>query len=452
MTSVQKPPDDAREAGLITEWIDANVGGRVTSIVRQPRWRPVWFVDVERDGEVLELCVRGERVDISGVWPLRHEMTAQALMEAGGIPVPKVHGWCDDPRAFVTDRVPGRADFEQATEAERDAVMDEYMGVLADLHRLDPTPFVAAGIDHAESPVTSATVGMRRYEHVYRANKQRPDPFLEFCLAWLARNPLDPKGRESVVVWDSGQLHHADGRLVAVLDVELAHVGDPMMDLAGFRQRDSILHYGDMNRLYAEYETRGGVPVDLHAVQHHNFAFTLSNQLAFHCALAAPAPGSDYMTNLQWCCETNLFAVEALAEIVGVELPEVELPAARVSAGAVAHEHLVGELRSIGAADEFEQYRLRTAFRLARHLQRVDEIGDECVAADLDDLDALLGRRLDTWQEGDAALEAFVLADDGRHDEHLIPLFHRRLGRAHQMLGPAGSAMTRHNPVQPFTA
>jgi len=452
VTCVQKPPDDAREAGLIAEWIGANVGGTVTAIVRQPRWRPVWFVDVERDGEVLELCVRGERVDIPGVWPLRHEMTAQALMEAGGIPVPKVYGWCDDPAAFVTDRVPGRADFEQATEAERDAVMDEYMGVLADLHRLDPAPFVAAGIDHATPPGTSATVGMRRYEYVYRANKQRPDPFLEFCLAWLARNPLDPKGREAVVVWDSGQLHHEHGHLVAVLDVELAHVGDPMMDLAGFRQRDSILHYGDMNRLYAEYEARGGVPVEMHAVQHHNFAFTLSNQLAFHSALAAPAPGSDYMTNLQWCCETNLFAVEALAEIVGVELPEVELPQARASVGAVAHEHLVGQLRSIAAADEFEQYRLRTAFRLARHLQRVDEIGDACVAADLDDLHGRLGRRPESWQEGDAALEAFVLADDGRHDDDLIRLFHRRLWRAHQMLGPAGSAMTRHNPVQAFTA
>lgn len=103
------------------------------------------------------------------------------------------------------------------------------------------------------------------------------------------------------------------------------------------------------------------------------------------------------------------------------------------------------------AADEFEQYRLRGAFRLARHLQRVDEIGDACVAADLDDLHALLGDRPRTWQEGDAALEEFVLGDDGRHDEELVVLFHRRLWRAHQMLGPPGSAMTRHNSVQPFT-
>lgn len=435
---------------LVTRWIETNVGGRVVAISRQARWRPVWFADVERDGDALELCVRGERSDIPGVWPLRHEMTAQRLMEAGGIPVPHVYGWCDEPRAFVTDRVRGSADFAQVTDAERDAVMDEYMGVLADLHRLDVAPFVDAGIAHASPPETAATIGLRCYERVYRAGKVRPDPFLEFCLAWLARNPLDPKGRESVIVWDSGQLHHEHGRLTAVLDVELAHVGDPMMDLAGFRQRDSILHYGDMARLYDVYEAAGGFPVDLDAVQHHNFAFTLSNQLAFHAALAAPAPGSDYMTNLQWCCETNLFAVEALAEILGLELEEVELPEPRRSSGAVAHEHLAGQLRSIEAVDAFEQYRVRTAFRLARHLQRVDEIGDACVAADLDDLRPLLGHRPESWQDGDAALEAFVLADDGRHDEALVALFHRRLWRAHQQLGPAGSAMTRHHAVQPF--
>lgn len=442
--------DAGRDEVAIREWVEAELGARVVAVERQPRWRPVWFVDAERGDERLELCVRGERVDIPGVWPLRHEMTAQALMEAGGIPVPRVYGWCDDPPAFVTDRVPGRPDFAGIPEPERDAVMDEYMGILADLHRLDPGPFVEAGIAHAVPPETPATVGMRAYERVYRANKRRPDPFLEFCLGWLARNPLDPGGREAVVVWDSGQLHHDAGRVTAVLDLELAHVGDPMMDLAGFRQRDSILHYGDMDRLYSVYEARGGFRVDLAAVQHHHFAFTLSNQLAFHSALADPAPGSDYMTNLQWCCETNLFAVEALAEILGVDLEPVEIPVGSTSAVAVAHGHLVALLRSIVAADEFEQYRLRTAFRLARHLERFDRAGDACVAADLDDLHALLGWRPGTWAEGDAALEEFVVGDGGRHDEELVVLFHRRLWRAHQLLGPPGSAMTRHQAVQRF--
>ncbi|GAA4966280.1 hypothetical protein GCM10023205_33590 [Yinghuangia aomiensis] len=418
----------------IRAWLEKHLG-RVDRLERQARWRPVWFADVTRgDGTRLRLCVRGDRTDYPGIYPLEHEMLVQRLLNERGIRVPAVYGWIDDPRAYVMDRVDGQVDFAGCGDAQRDAVMDDYLGILAEIHALDPAPFEAAGVQGD---------GMGGYERWYRSSKKRPDPFLEFCLGWLRRHPLDMRGRRSVVVWDSGQFHHDGQRITAVLDLELAHIGDPLMDLAAYRMRDTIIGYGDFRRMYAKYEELSGTPVDLEAIQHHHFAFTLSNQLAFHAALADPPPGSDYMTNLQWCHETNLFAVEALAEYQGVELAPVELPEAEVSAAAVPGRHLVESLRS----GDYEQRRL---FRLARHIRRVDEIGRACAEADLDDLVPLLGRRPRTWQEGDAALEEFVLADDGRSDEALVPLFHRRLWRAHQMLGPAGSAMTTHHALQPL--
>jgi hypothetical protein len=156
------------------------------------------------------------------------------------------------------------------------------------------------------------------------------------------------------------------------------------------------------------------------------------------------------MTNLQWCNETNLFAVEAIADSIGLELPDVELPAVEHSPVDVAHRHLVATLRSLPVQDEFAEYQQRGAFRLARHLARFDELGRAVVAADLDDLQALLGRRPASWDRGDAELEQFVLADRGEHDAELVLLFHRRLWRAHQLMGPAGSAMTKHLPIQRF--
>lgn len=441
--------DDQR----VKEWVRDVIGGTVVALRRQPRWRPVWFVDVDRGGETLELMVRGDRIDAAPLFPLEHEMRFQQLLEEGGIPVPHVYGWCDEPRAFVTDRVPGENNFDAATDAERDAVMDDYMRILACIHALDVDPFARGGIARAATPAESGELGMDVYERGYRSTKVRPDPFLEFCLAWLARNPLPNPRRESVVVWDSGQFHHRNGAVTAVLDLELGHIGDPMMDLAGFRMRDTVLRFGDMNELYRRYAEQGGQPVDIAAIQHHHFAFTLSNQLAFHGALAAPTPDSDYMTNMQWCSETNLFAIEALAEILGIEeLDTVEVPEPRVSPVAVAHEHLVRSLRRLDVADEFDRHQIRIAFRLARHMQRFDEIGDVLTEADLDDLRAVLGRRPATWQEGDAALEDFVLADGGAHDEELVQLFHRRVLRYKMLLGPAGSAMVAHHPIQRFAS
>jgi hypothetical protein len=243
---------------------------------------------------------------------------------------------------------------------------------------------------------------------------------------------------------------HRNGRVEAIIDLEIGHIGDPMMDLAGFRMRTSTLNFGDFDALYDHYEKRRGEPIDRRAIQYHHFCFTLSNQLAFHAALAEPPPGSDYMTNMQWCAETNIYAMEALAELLGLELEDVPMPEARISTGAVGHAHLIDWLRHFQADDAFTQHQFRIFFRLARHLARTDEIGDALDQANLDDLEALLGHRPATWQEGDAALERFVVEDKGRHDEALVRLFHKRTWRYLMLCGPEGSAIARHNPIPGF--
>ena len=435
---------------LVGAWLEEHVGS-VKTIRRQPRWRPVWFADVDRGGEILELCVRGDRTDMPLIFPLDHEMRFQSLLHDHGIPTARVYGWIDRPKAYVMDRVPGRNDFSGVGDAERDAVVDDYLQVLARLHALEVEEFEAAGIA-SSAPSESGLVGLQAYERVYRSTKRRPDPFMEFCLGWLRRHPPRSHGRQAPVVWDSGQFHHRGGKVVAVLDLEIGHIGDPMMDLAGWRMRDTIVGYGEFGKLYDRYAELAGQPVDIDAVQIHHFAFTLTNQLALGAAAKDPTPESDMMTNLQWCCETNLFATEALADMLGIELPTVEMPEPTTTRAATGHAHLVRRLRTLEADDEYVRYQLRAAFRMARHLERAQEIGSALDEADLDDLHQLLGRRPMSWQEGDAELERFVLADAdaGRHDEDLVQLFHRRNLRAQMLLGPPGSAMARHLPIQRF--
>ncbi|MEM7286014.1 MAG: phosphotransferase family protein [Actinomycetota bacterium] len=435
----------------VRAWLEANLGP-IVAMRRQARWRPVWFATVAIDDAPREVVVRGDRVDMELIFPLDHEMRFQDVVHGAGIPVPAVHGWIDGADAYVMDAVPGQPYLVEAEPAERDSVMDEYMGALAALHRLPLEPFLDADIVRASDPSRSGAVGLARYEERFRRAKRHPDPLLEFGLAWLRRHPARSHGREGPIVWDSGQFHHADGRLVALLDLELGHIGDPMMDLAAFRMRDTIGGFGDFARLYGAYEADGGFEVDLDAVKTHHVAFTLSNRLAFSSAIREAVPGSDLMTNLQWCRETDLFTTEALAEIHGIDLPDIDLPDPARTRAAVALEQLVETLRGVDIDDEYQRYEVRTAFRLARHAQRSDEIEDELNAADLDDLQAILGTRPTDWHAGEAALEAFVLDDDGRHDHALIELFHKRNLRAQALLGPAGSAMTTHRRIQPFHA
>lgn len=446
----------AADTARVQAWVEGELGATVTTIGRQPRWRPVWFVEADRDGEHLSLVVRAERTDMPMIFPLRHEMVLQSMLHERDIPVPRVHGWIDEPAAYVMDRVGGQQDFAGTTDADRATAVDDYLQILARMHALDVEPFAAAGIARADTPAESGVRGLRQYEQVYRATKNGPDPFMEFCLGWLRRNPPESSGREAVICWDSGQFHQADGRIVAMLDLEIGHIGDPMMDLAAWRMRDTIVGYGDFRALYARYEELSGTPIDVAALMRHHFAFTLTNQLALGQAVRRPNAQTDLMTNMQWCFETNLFATEALAEILDVELPTVEQPEPRAGRASTPVEHMATVLRSLSVGedavdDEFLRYRLRALFREARHAARAIEVGDEVSEADLDDLHALLGHRPADWFAGEEELERFVLADDGAHDVELLGLFHARNLRAHQLLGPAGSAMATHLPIQTFT-
>ena len=446
----------------IVRWFETEFGGTVVSLDRQTRWRPVWFATVDTGdtggtgGERHELVIRGDRTDMPLIYPLEHEMTFQRVLGDHGIPVATVRGWIDDLPAYVMDQVAGEEHFGRlggapTSDADRESAVDDYLSILARVHKLPIEPFVEAGISRADDPSQAGLIGLARYEEHYRNLKDHHDPFLEFFLGWLRRNPVDSKGREAPIVWDSGQFHHGDGKIIAVLDLELGHIGDPMMDLAAWRMRDTVVGYGDMDTLYSRYEELSGEPIDIDAIRWHHIAFTLANQLAYSSALKNPTQPSDLMTNLQWCYETNLFATEALADELGVDLPTVEVPQQRSSEAEPAHLHMVRALRNVASDDRFLQHELRTLFRLSRHLQRRDEIGDAVAEADLDDLETLLGSRPDTWREGEAKLERFVLDDEGRHDAQILQVLHRRNLRAHMLLGPADSAMTHHHVIQRFS-
>jgi aminoglycoside phosphotransferase (APT) family kinase protein len=437
----------------VARQLERHLGVTVRKVTRQTRWRPTWFVDAERDGAPLPLVVRADRVDTQ-VFPLQHEVAFHRVLQEHGIPVPGIHAWIDELGAVVLDLVPGKPDFGDVPDEQRDVVVDEYLQVLARIHALPIEPFVTAGVTRAKTPAESAVVAHWHLERLWRARKRHPNPFLEFCLGWLHRNPPQSHGRETPILLDTGQFHHQDGHLVTILDLEFGHVGDPMLDLALWRMRDTVIPFGDFSKLYARYEELSGTPIDIEAIRRHHLAGTLENEMIFGPAVQDPVPETDLMNNMQWNSETNLHAVETLAEFLGVELADVELLEPRRTRQANTYGHLVGTLRrlSLSADDSLLKHDLRLAFRMARHLQRVDEIGDAAVDADLDDVHRLLGHRPDTWWEGDAELERFVLADatTGRCDEELVQLFYRRNMRVHQQLGPVGSKMVAHYPTQRF--
>ncbi len=118
------------------EWVERNVGGPIVRFERHPRWRPAWYLDVERAGEIVPIYFRGDRGALDhGVYPLEHEMKVLQLLEKHAIPVPHVFGFCPEPRGIVMQRCPGRGNHLSRRELLLRGVLHELEG--ARVERID---------------------------------------------------------------------------------------------------------------------------------------------------------------------------------------------------------------------------------------------------------------------------------------------------------------------------
>jgi aminoglycoside phosphotransferase (APT) family kinase protein len=126
-----------QDTAQVQAWLEAHLGGTVTSIWRQPRWRPVWFAELDNGGVTQSLVIRGDRTDMPLIFPLRHEMTLQAMLHERDIPTPAVHGWIDEPMAYVMDSVGGQQHFENTNYAYRESAVYDYQQIWFLLVKLD---------------------------------------------------------------------------------------------------------------------------------------------------------------------------------------------------------------------------------------------------------------------------------------------------------------------------
>lgn len=419
-------------------WIERELGGRIVRAERQPRWRPAWFLDLERDGELLPLYFRGDRGSTDhGIYTLEHEMHALQVLGEQGLPVPQIHGFCPHPRGIVMERVRGHTNLATCPDpAERRRVLEHYMELLARMHALDAAPFTAAGFRLPSDPAQIALGDFLRWERAYRNAKRRPEPMLEFLIGWVHRNIPQGARKPSFLAGDSGQFLFEDGKVTTMLDFELAYLGDAAADLGALRSRTLSEPLGDIAAALEHYAQVRGEPIDLAAVDYHTVRFGLCTPLSVAATVAEPPPGTDYVRYLAWYLVYSRLPLEVIAHRQGIELEPVAALQPVASRHAPGHATLLGRLGVPEGLDAAATYEAETTWRIAAYLQRADEFGASCEAADLDEAAALLGFRPGDWRACDEALEKLVADAGAERDAELVRLFHRRLQRQEAILRP----------------
>jgi len=439
------------EEARLGAWTERTVHGRVVNVSRLPRWRPAWDIDVDLGGRALPLHARGER-EPRIVMPYRiaDEVATHHLLEAHGVPVPHAYGLCDDPYALVMDRLSGLVDLAGAADdAERDRVLEEYLEVLARIYAIPLDAAADAGFAVPTDSATTELAFIRRMEDLYDAGTEGvpADPVEVFLRKWLRDHvPQNRLPDARFITYDSFQFMFDDGRITGLLDFEHAHVGDPMMDLAALRIRDTLKNLGDLAELADRYTAVTGVALDHEVIEYQTVLYNALSVVSVGPPLADPVPGTDWISYLAWYVNGARWAFESIAEIRGYALDPVEIPEPRPTRHAPALRYLVDGMRA-SAGRHRDDYELAGLGRIASHLKRVDEIGAEFDADDLAALTDLLGHRPDP-AEADAELVDFIGRAGPEHEEALVRLLDARVQRVHLTMASPTSLMLRHPPLR----
>jgi hypothetical protein len=224
-----------------------------------------------------------------------------------------------------------------------------------------------------------------------------------------------------------------------------------MMDLAALRVRDTIKNIGELSDTAERYEQITGIAIDHDVVEYHTVLYNAISVLSTGPPLAAPLPGTDWLSYLAWYVNGARWAFESIAEIGGYHLDPVAIPEPHPGRRAPALRHLVAGLRDAAAPAIGDEYQRVALGRVANHLKRVDEIGAALDAADLDDLGRALGHRPDPT-DADAALLDLVERAGPEREEELVRLLDARAQRMHLAMASPRSLMLRHPRLRSLRA
>lgn len=199
-----------------------------------------------RRGERSLVLRRGPRPPLpKSTHDMVRESRIQRLVKDAGIAVPNIVAVCADPSVlgvpfYVMDYLDGVVitseeppDF--ATVERRRATAFAAVDMLVALHSVDVT---RGGLENVGRPDGYLERQVSLFSTLWDASTQRSVPEIKSVAAWLAANTPTSQ-RASVVHGDFrlGNLmfeHSAPPRVLAILDWEMATVGDPLADLGYF--------------------------------------------------------------------------------------------------------------------------------------------------------------------------------------------------------------------------
>ena len=231
------------DAARIARWLEAEVAGFRGPLSIEPfkggQSNPTYKLSAPSGRYVLRRKPAGKL--LPSAHAVEREFRVMRALAGTGVPVPRVFALCADDSVagtafYVMEHVEGRIFWDptltDCAPVERGAIFDSMNEVIARLHVAN---FAALGLADFGRPGNYVARQIARWTQQYRASETEPIPAMDRLIDWLPAH-LPASDRTTLVHGDyridNLLFHPAEPRVVAVLDWELATLGDALGDFA----------------------------------------------------------------------------------------------------------------------------------------------------------------------------------------------------------------------------
>ena len=203
-----------------------------------------YSLDLKADGTAHGLIMRRGHTDSLIDTDQCVEFAAYQSFEASSVPVPKALCQCKDTTIlgspfFVMERIDGgQAESAFNAEAYGDRRLEigrQFFTHLGSIVAHDAVHSPLAMVTGLPDAATVAKAQLDHWEAIITDAAMEPQPIVAAAIRWLKRTAPPVPLRLSIVHGDyrnGNVLHDTRGQIIAVLDWEMAHIGDAHEDLA----------------------------------------------------------------------------------------------------------------------------------------------------------------------------------------------------------------------------
>lgn len=398
------------------------------------RRKSKWYVRCDRDAD-FKFVMRNR---------LFREAKILKVLHDEGIPVPRVVAESLEPCAVVMEFVDGSSELSSAASpAEVDAITRDFSRIMARWHEIPVDYFTRIGLELPALAGDYVLNDLEPLEQRHFSGIRAPIPLVTFVSKWLRNNIPEPPEKPVLIQGDTGpgQFIHKNGRVQAVIDWEMATLGDPMWDLATIRRRDAWSPTGNLPKWFEYYSEYSGRPIDYAKLRYYSVSSAFIFALTLGQVIQNLQPGDEHMDLISMNLWSKRATMEELAGIKHVDIGgDMDLPTLDSNYSStlfdILESNLVNE-QLPRIKRKLVKHRMKMTVRLALHLRAVSELGRDIEHLELEDMGLLLGRRPVSLRAGTLAMDELARTAGPDLDDALIAYFHRHALREQALTGGA---------------